>query len=334
MINITARAALEQPRLLDVRDYHMNRLTQIFEGTYSGLPYRLDGCYGIADVDPYLYPELWVEKCLENLAIASDVLLDEDVFRPLCVEYGPYGVHFIDKMLGAEVFQQDGQWYSHYIDTPIGTLKMPNLETNETWSLARRAATAFTDQRLELPLFGLPTIASSLNIGVNLYGERILLALYDEPEKAMHDLQVINTLLCSLHRWYLLNVPIKQLQPVVSGHRTQPPGYGQLCGCTTQLISGNLYRRHIAPLDDELLSVYPHGGMVHLCGSHTQHMSTWQQMPSLRAVQLNDKAAEELAQYYRGLRDDQIIYLNPCKNITAEEAIRVTGGNRLVIAGS
>ncbi|MHB1459905.1 MAG: hypothetical protein ACYC1M_01305 [Armatimonadota bacterium] len=284
-------------------------------------------------MDPYQYPELWVERCLEHLAEVSDVLIDDEVFRPLCVEYGPYGVHFIDKMLGADVFQQDGQWYSHYLDTSIGKLTMPDLETNETWLLARRAANAFTNQKLELPLFGLPTIASSLNIAVNLYGEKILLALYDEPEKAVHDLKIINTLLCSLHRWYLQNIPIKQLQPVVSGHRTQPPGYGQLCGCTTQLVSGDLYRRYIAPLDDELLSIYPHGGMIHLCGSHTQHMPAWHQMSSLRAVQLNDKAAEELEQYYHGLREDQIIYFSPCQGITTANAIEVTGGNRLVIAG-
>jgi hypothetical protein len=50
------------------------------------------------------------------------------------------------------------------------------------------------------------------------------------------------------------------------------PGHGQLCGCTTQLVSGKMYADFIAALDDELLSLYPHGGMIHLAAPTR---STW-----------------------------------------------------------
>lgn len=35
--------------------------------------------------------------------------------------------------------------------------------------------------------------------------------------------------------------------------------------------------------------------------------------------------------WYNELRKDQIIYLNPCKEMTINNAIDITGGNRLVI---
>ena len=122
-----------------------------------------------------------------------------------------------------------------------------------------------------------------------------------------------------------------QLQPVIAAERCQPRGFGQLCGCTTHLVSGEVYREMLAPLDDELLSVYPNGGMIHLCGAHTQHIGVWREMQSVRALQLNDRASEDLEIYFNELRDDQVIYLNPTATMTVERAMKITGGNRLVI---
>ena len=98
------------------------------------------------------------------------------------------------------------------------------------------------------------------------------------------------------------------------------------------MISGPCYEEFIAPLDEALLAVYPNGGMIHICGSHTQHIEAWRNMPHLRALQLNDRAAADLLTYHQQLRPDQVIYLNPCKEMSAVRAIELTGGNRLVIA--
>ena len=90
----------------------------------------------------------------------------------------------------------------------------------------------------------------------------------------------------------------------------------------------------IAPLDDRLLSVYPRGGMIHLCGSHAQHIPVMRQMKHLRSVQLNDRATWDLKAYYDGLREDQVIYLRPSEEMTVEKAMEITGGNRLIIQTS
>ena len=118
---------------------------------------------------------------------------------------------------------------------------------------------------------------------------------------------------------------------MVAAWRTQPPGFGQLCGCTTQLLSPRHYREFVAPFDAELLGGYPHGGMIHLCGRHTQHIPTWREMKELRSLQLNDRAADDLAHYWSGLREDQILYVNPTATTSLERIMQITGGKRVVI---
>ncbi len=54
-------------------------------------------------------------------------------------------------------------------------------------------------------------------------------------------------------------------------------------------------------------------------------------MKPLRAVQLNDRAAEDLEVYWNGLRPDQLFYVNPCPGMPVERIMKITGGRRLVI---
>lgn len=331
-----AHRVLNDPERIRKRDIWFNRMSNIFNGApdewNQSHIFGVNGIVGTSAYDPYTEPELWMEDCLEDLARRAEALDNETYFRPLCVEFSVYGVHYIDKILGAPVFFQDGQWYNRYLPTPIGELEYPDLDNDPVWQITKRAVKAFLNADVALPLFGLPTIASTLNIAVNLYGEEILVEFLDEPDSAHKDLQTINRLLCDLHRYFRNTIPAQQLQPVISWNRTQPPGYGQLCGCTTQLLSPGIYEEMVAPLDNELLSVYPNGGMIHLCGSHTQHMEVFRNMDALKAIQVNDRAAQDLGAYFNGLRDDQVIYLNPCDEMTIEQAIAITGGKRLVIA--
>ena len=319
------------PMLVAPHGAHMERLRALFDGAPPRRAFVLCGIGGNSKADPYQEPERWVEEALDSLADQAEKAKDPQVFRPLTIEPNPYGVHFIDRMFGARVFHYEGQWWADFLKSPVGTLEHPDLERDDTWRLARCLAEAFLASGVRVPLFGLPTIASPLNIAVNLYGQSFLIALLEHPEAARRDLRLINDLLCDLHRWYLARVPPEQLQCVVAAGRAQPPGFGQLCGCTTHLLSAAQYREFVAPLDDALLSVYPHGGMIHLCGVHTHHIPVWREMRSLRAVQLNDRAAEDLETYFRELRDDQILYLNPTATMTVERATALTRGRRLVL---
>jgi len=322
---------LRDPALTAVREEHFARL----EGVYSGeQPERAFVLCGIAEVTEDDGPEweAWLDGALERLTQHVERACDQAVFRPLCVNYNPHGVHFIDHLFGADVFRmEDGSWQVHYLPTPIGELRRPDIEANASWQAAMGLTRAFLERNVPGVLFGLPTIGSTLNIAVNLYGQAIILAMLTEPEAARHDLRVISDLLCDIHRWYRATLPERQLQCIVPQGRCQPPGFGQLCGCTTQLLSPGLYEEFIAPLDHELLSVYPRGGMIHLCGAHTQHIPCWRRLKSFRAFQTNDRASEDFEVYFRELREDQVLYVNPTETVTVERIAEVTGGRRVVI---
>jgi len=332
------KETLTRPDHMDNRNRWMNRLQHVFDGVpddyNSQYVFTLDGCYGQSQTSIYANPEQWVDDCLADLASKAEQSLTADYFRPLCVECGIYGVHFVDKLLGAHVYEDHGQWQADALSTPIGELTYPDLENNKTWDIAKRAAQAFAQSGVTVPFFGMPTLSSPLNIAVNLYGEDILVEMMTQPEKAQKDLAVIAKLISDLHLWYMENIGEDRRQQVVAGHRTQPYGYGQICGCTTQLVSPSVYKELIAPLDESILSLYPHGGMIHLCGAHTQHMETFARMKSLRAIQLNDRAAADLPLYREALRPDQIIYLNPCEEMPLDKTRPYTKGGNVIIVDS
>jgi hypothetical protein len=338
MLKSEVRARLCDEDLLEIREHHFSRLKALYNGELLDKPFVLKGIMGNSSANAYLKPELWVDEAMESLAQQIELAKDFTVFRPLVIEFlgfgGLYGVHFVDKILGANVlFREDiGQWFTELLKIPIGSLEFPNLENNKAWNIAKRMAERFLEWKVSVPIFGLPTIASPVNISVNLYEERLFTSFCDKPQDVKHDLKIINELLCTLHKWYLENIPIEQLQPVIAAERCQPPGHGQLCGCSTQLISSQIYKEFFAPLDDELFKVYPQQkGMIHLCGAHTQHIRVWKELGSFKAFQVNDRAAEDLEIYFKELREDQIIYVNLNDNVTLDKVLNITKGKRIVI---
>jgi len=339
-ISNETKKILNDVNLIEQRDVWFQRLQNLFDKKSDEFNnttvMAVDGIMGSPKTSNTIHedPERWVVECLDDLAKRIKENDGSNIFRPPCIEYNIYGVHFIDKIFGCEVFFQDGQWYNRQLTTEVGSLVQPDLDKDETWQQAKRAALEFIRQDVALPVFGLPTIASALVSAVNLYGEEILVSLMTESEKAMRDLKIINDTLCQIHEWYRNTLPKAQLQPVIAVQRTQPPGYGQICGCTSQLVSGQIYQDIVAPLDDALLATYPSGGMVHLCGTHEHIIPMLRGMKHLKSVQLNDRASLDLEKYYTGLREDQIIYFMSCAGMTNEQAIELTGGKRLVIIGT
>ena len=330
-----ARDILNDDRYIANFNKWIKRLDNLF--TKKPDPYLdehvfvLHGITGQSKLDMYTQPEEWIIGSLEDLANRIGATEKENTFVPACFNFPLYGVHFIDKIFGANVFFKDGQWWSDCLDKPVGTLEYPDFEKNEVIKFAKRGCEFFLEQNLKVPIFGLPTIACALNVIINLYSEEVLMAMLSDEDAVRHDLKIINGTLVTLHQWYRKTIPVEKRQPVVPAQRTLPYDFSQICGCSTALISKKLYDEFIAPVDIELLAAYPNGGMMHLCGSHTHLIDTFRSMKELRAVQINDRAAADLKFYFNELRDDQIIYLNPCKDMTIETALEITGGERLVV---
>ena len=216
---------------------------------------------------------------------------------------------------------------------PVGSLEYPDLDENPAWRMVREVAHLFSRYDPPNVKLELPTLSSALNIAVNLYGEEILVAMLNNPEAAHHDLRIINDVIIRLHTWFIDNISVDRFQPIAMSGRIQPAGHGQICGCTTQLPSNDLYEEFVASLDAEVLSLYPHGGLIHLCGAHVQHIPTWRNMREVKSVQMNDRAALDLSSYFRGLRDDQILYVHYFEDMPVEEVLNITGGRRTVLVG-
>ncbi len=315
------RKKLNDPALLAYYERGYQMLRDFYAAEHPA-PLRIGSRYnGEAAVDIYTEPERWVDEAICQLAQQVQPMMEGEFFGHLAIENWIYGVHFTDRVLGAEVFykEETGMWNPRYLTTEIGTLQKPDLETNETWQLAQRIARAYLRWDVRGVLLVPPVIASPLNVAVNLYGAEFLIAMLEEPEKAKHDLRVITDVQKEMHQWYRDNIPEAQLQ-MICGCRIQPPGYGQICGCSTHLVSPALYEEFVMPLDDELLGVYPHGGMIHLCGSHGHLIPLFARMKNLKSFQMNDRASEELELYGQGLREDQTIYLLPCEGMPADRA--------------
>lgn len=331
---MTTHDVLNDESLRQMRDGWLRRLAQLFGGVHGEQVFVLCGvgCGGQSDL--YAAPEEWMVEALDDLASKAQALRDTAVFRPLCVNPWPYGVHFVDTLFGARVYELDGEknnWQAEYLRCPVGQLEDPDLQAHPSFILAKRIAAAFLGAGVSVPVFAPPVLSSPLNIALNLFGQEFLVAMLIEPDRARKDLRVITNTIKRLHVWFQRNIPFDQLQMVATTGRMQPAGHGQICGCSTQLLSADQYGEFIAPLDQEILALYPGGGMIHLCGAHAQHIPTWRAMPALRAVQLNDRAAEDAARYFSGLRPDQILYINPFAGMPVEKIMDITGGRRTVI---
>jgi len=331
MIGAAARKVLNDPALIAMRDKWFQKMGCLKN---NGEGIRLAGYWAKAEHPEFLYsdPEAWIDESLTYLAQRAQEAATEAMFVPLAVWENLYSVHYIDKLFGADVYTRDGRWYCRKLTTEVGTLEKPDLENCEAWKLGQRVAEAFLAQEVALPLFAPPIPSSPLNTAINLYGEEILVAMLTEPEAAQHDIRIIYEVIRELHEWYRDHVPAAQLQPCSPAVRTQVPGSGHICGCSCQLVSAELYEQFFMEYDDALLGLYPNGGMIHLCGDHRQHIPLFARMKNLKNIQINDRAAEDLEAYRNGLREDQVLYIQPSQGMPAKRALEITGNRRVVIS--
>ncbi len=324
--------------LLNCKRYHLDKLDNLFADPWNQEPFYVNSecIYHSRPSYAYNEPERWVHDALDELAPRADVIKDIYTFRPLSVEFGPYLVRFVDSIFGATPFFSDitNSWDSHPVYERPGELPIPDIGKLHIVDISLRAAKEFASLKLRLPTFSLPTLSSPLNTGFNLYGSRFFEFLITHPKEMKRDLELITEIIVELHHLYRDILSSENIQMVVSPERFQPYGYSQLCGCSTQLISAEMYAEMFMELDERILTAHGKAGMIHLCGRSTQHIGNFFEMPSLKSVQINDAAAVDIEKYHMGLRTDQVIYFIPCKKIGIEEAVKITDGRRLVIHGN
>ena len=289
------------------------------------------GLWGTNDVDMLRDPPAWLEDVLNDCAAHAADAADRRTFRPLLVEMDALGTHYIDALFGAPVRFHAGQVWSEGLKSDLAGLEAPALARNEVFQASLRLTrhvVAATEGRL---LISNPVLSCPVNIGINLFGEELLSALVERPEEARRALRIVTDVIAACMKAFDEAILFELRRNSVGNDRYAPSGCGFIDGCATQLVSARHYAEFLAPLDAELLGRFPHGGMIHLCGAHAQHIPVWHEMKALKSVQLNDRAAEDFEAFWRGLREDQIVYVNPTARMTAARVLEISAGRRVIL---
>jgi hypothetical protein len=275
--------------------------------------------------------EPWLKASVDAIEAGLEAAAHPVTFRPLMIEFWPLGVHFVDALFGARVYETGDNFWSDPLPGGLADLSPIDVAAHPlvTWAMeviARLMGDLPPQVQLATPVF-----ASPLNIAVNILGERCLTDLSAPGPGELRGMAAITDAIASLHLLARERFPGERLRFYASSGRYAPDGFGHICGCTTQLVGPETYARYVAPLDAQVLAVYPEGGTIHLCGHHTQHIPCWRAMEDLRGVQLNDAAADDFEAYFRGLRDDQIIYIGPTAAMPIDRILSISGGRRIIL---
>lgn len=333
------REILSDPELIGIRKYHEDRLTALFNGEKLDQPMFISGLSTRLNHLPDDDIKEIVRNQMQDLAKIAEYSKDKEIFKSLALGTWLYGVHFVDKIFGAETMWtgqtedkewDTSRWWAHNIKTKVGALEMPDYKNSFAFKAYAKTIEAYKSWNVTVPYIQTQVLSSTVNVFLNIYGSDGQADLLLEPKKAKKDIGIITDLIYELHKWSIENIPKDQYSPILNGIRGMPQGYGQICGCASQLVSAEVYRNYFAPSDEKIFSLYPNGGLIHLCGSSTQHIPLWRKMMCMRAFQLNDRASEDYEQYFNELREDQIIYLEPTKTMTIEKAMKISGGKRTV----
>ena len=330
------------PSARQAQQAHKARLDRIWRGQPTGRAMviggvwygRSHGLLGVNEIDMLAQPRRWVQDVLADMAAKAELAADQATFRPLAIEPDCLGVHYIDALLGMPAFFHEGQAWAESFPGDVADLPRPDLSRSEAFraSLELAAIAVEAAQAAGGAVHvTTPVLSCPINIGMNLFGQRLLEALLERPAAARHALRVIADVILEAIAAFGRVIPEPLRRGSVALDRFAPEGFGQIDGCATQLLSPAVYAEFFAPLDAELLGAYGRGGMMHLCGAHVQHLPAWRAMPELRALQLNDRATDDFETYYRGLRDDQVIYVSPNRAWPVERIMALTAGRRVVL---
>jgi hypothetical protein len=338
----TDRVPWLSPEIAAVQAYHRARVEALYRGetpaeviAIVGKTFgRSHGLAGRAEIDMIADPDSWLADVFAQMADYAPTFADPVTFRPIIVELDPLGVHFVDAVLGARTGLVGGQYWSEQLPIDLDDLRMPDLRASPVFQAALRLgekAVALARRGDGCIFVATPVLSCAINIAINLFGERFLEALIDRPEAARRCLRVINGTIIGCTRTIQSAIPADIRRNSVAENRFAPPGVGQIDGCATQLVSKRAYDDYFAALDAEVLGLSPLGGLMHICGAHTQHLATWAAMRELKAVQLNDRATEDLPAYFACLRPDQLLYVAPTTDMPLGRVLEITGGRRLVL---
>ena len=324
---------LNDPELIRIRDDYFRRMQDVYDCCNDGQPaFVLSGLTPPCEVPEGASMEEAMHLDFDAQATEAHLMRDPRIFRPLASGASTDGKGWDKDWFGLPD-EPDPVTKLCRRKEPVGTLELPDLDKCEAWRNMKLSTEMFLEADVKLPLFSVGAVIGPIVTAVSLYGaEKFLTAMLDRPDAALNDLRVISDVAIQMRQWFVDNVPNQQLQGIIHRLRGQPPGHGQIDNCTSQLLGPEHYAEMVGPLDDEIMSVYPKGGMIHICGYHTQHIPYWRKSKSLKVLQLSGDAMTDLPIYHKELRDDQLVFVSPHATMSLPDIMKVTQGRRVIIA--
>jgi len=276
--------------------------------------------------------DAWMENQLRAVkANVQEALESVSLYYPIIEMFSLYGTHYMDKLFGAGVKSNEGQFWSEPVPYAVAEIEEPDFDGNpliaQTLDLARWIKQK-TEERF---LISMPDVGCPLNIAINLFGERFLMELALDPEASRRALQIIARATCRVYDMLIEAVGLETLRCHNAYYVYTPCDYAGLSICATQLISADHFSELVADADDASVPSVYKGVIQHICGRSTQHVPELAARKKIKGVQLNDAGADDFEAYFRGLRKDQIVYVCPTEKMTLEKILSISGGNRIII---
>jgi len=311
-------------------EHHDGRIREMFGGRHPKEPIFLTGLPAHEEEDMLSDFNKVKERALADIGNILPVLSKNTFYSPVA-EIWPFGVHYLDVIFGCKVFHRSGTIFAKKLSCRPGKLKRPDLGSSDVFLRSYELAKFLLDSVPPEIKISTPVLSSPLNIATNLFGGEFLVTLMEKRDEAVSALETITGIIIELHKAFGMLGP--RVRPYAASSRYTPDGFGHICGCSTHRVSGRTYAETIVAFDEQVLSVYPEGGTMHLCGKHLQHADAFKKMKKLRGIQINDAAADDFEGYLAGLREDQVIYVAPTASVTAQKIIEKGKGRRVIIQG-
>ncbi len=149
----------------------------------------------------------------------------------------------------------------------------------------------------------LPDLQGPMDTAELLRGSDIYMDLYDSPAMIQQALTVIAIAQIGF---------TKHLQPFISDdlegfchqHTTMLPGDMLLRNDSSIMLSGKMYREHIAPHDEFVMKEL--NGAIHSCGKIDHIVKEYLKLPSIRALDLGQPEMNDLDAIYAGAKERKL----------------------------
>ena len=273
----------------------------------------------------------WLDNQLKAVKTnVEEALENHCLYYPMIEMVSLYGTHYIDALFGNEVQWVKNQFWSKEQTCEVSELQMPDFDNSELLKETIDLAKWIKEQTDGKFLIVMPDIGSPINIAINLFGEKFFLEIAMNPDSAKRVLAMISEVTRRVYDELITAVGQKTIRCHNNFYVYTPYDYAGLSICATQMISPANYTELVADADDRCVPNCYKGMIQHICGRSNQHVSEIASRSRIKGVQLNDAGTDQFADYFKGLRDDQIFYMRPTENMTMEKILSITKGNRVL----